>query len=702
MALNLSNLADGVYTLKIDAQDSLDQAAPSFVASFTVDTTAPVLSINQAPTALTGSGNASFIFSATDNLSGVGSYQCALDAATFSSCASPVDLTLLASGNHVFKIKAFDQAQNASAVTSTSWTFDASAPVLSLTQKPTAVMNSKTAVFAFSGSKGGVAISSFDCSLDGAAPSTCTSPISYANLAEGSHRFSLRGQDSLGIISTPLVVTWSVNTALPVESTDACLPIAMPSADAVLSAPKKVFAHYFYPVPLSIDNQPPASDYYTVNYLNPKGEGSKFIASGGLMRERPLPVAPSSAANWQVLNMAKEVRLAIARGLNGFTFDIMCTCDATTGGHLMNMLQAAQLVDSRFKIVLMPDMWGLAGATDTPLANGNGLTVGTNAILTIIKALYANPALFRLADGRLVLAPFATEHIAPSAWAALQAQFKQLGYNVAFIPTFGSLASSIVSPYLSLDIAGLGNFGNPGTPDQLQWGQLSAQFVRSANPKFIYMAGFDPSSYKPQTFIYAEAGNSLGYRNGWQSAIDNKADMIQVVTWNDMGETSAIEPATSASGDTGNGFYNLTGYYATWFQNGSPPAVTHDVLYYFYRKQPTTAAAPALAQPMTQMYPQTPQNQIEMLAFLTAPGTLSITIGGKTYSKSASAGMTSFLVPTLAGIPTFTLVRNSAKVIEFQGKTQIYGNEGLPSGILDLTYWSGSASASGTCAITAQ
>jgi hypothetical protein len=168
--------------------------------------------------------------------------------------------------------------------------------------------------------------------------------------------------------------------------------------------------------------------------------------------------------------------------------------------------------------------------------------------------------------------------------------------------------------------------------------------------------------------------------------------MIQIVTWNDFGESTNVEPVTSQYGDRGTGLYDLTGYYATWFQTGSQPTITRDVLYYFYRKEPTTAAAPAQSQPMTMPFPQTPQNQIELLAFLTAPGTLSITINGQTTTQAAPAGVTSFKVPTAPGIPQFALTRNDVPVIQFQGKTQIYGAAGLPTGVLDLTYWSDSAS----------
>jgi len=80
-----------------------------------------------------------------------------------------------------------------------------------------------------------------------------------------------------------------------------------------------------------------------------------------------------------------------------------------------------------------------------------------------------------------------------------------------------------------------------------------------------------------------------------------------------------------------------------------------------------------------------------------APGTFSI--GGRSFTQDAPAGISSFKVPTAPGNPQFALSRNGADIFSFQGPVQIYGASGLPSGVIDMTYWSGSASQSGVCAL---
>ncbi len=72
---------------------------------------------------------------------------------------------------------------------------------------------------------------------------------------------------------------------------DPCLPFAMPAADDLFGSSKKVFAHYFYPFPLSVGNKSASDDYYNHNYLNKNGESSKWLPQGGFLRQRPLPVS---------------------------------------------------------------------------------------------------------------------------------------------------------------------------------------------------------------------------------------------------------------------------------------------------------------------------------------------------------------------------------------------------------------------------
>src|ERR1700677_823595 len=183
------------------------------------------------------------------------------------------------------------------------------------------------------------------------AGSAAASPSSTAST-------STAASPAKGVASAPAASTALVPASAPATSSlvtnyngaDACLPLTMPSADALFASTKKVFAHYFLPFPLSLDNVTPVNDYYNTQYLNIHGESNKWLAQGGYLRQRPVGITPNSSANWQLLNMEAEVRSAIARGITGFTFDVMSTAEAVgSGSPLSLMLSAAQAVDSRFK-----------------------------------------------------------------------------------------------------------------------------------------------------------------------------------------------------------------------------------------------------------------------------------------------------------------------------------------------------------------
>jgi hypothetical protein len=464
---------------------------------------------------------------------------------------------------------------------------------------------------------------------------------------------------------------------------DACLPFTMPDSAALFGSPRKVFAHYFYPFPLSLDNKPSSSDYYNVNYLNKNGESGKWLANGGFLRQRPLGVGVGSPSDWQLSNMKQEVRMAIARGITGFTVDVMSVKEATNStSHLHSLLAAAHAVDPRFKIVVMPDISALKSDSD--------------AVIQIIAAVASSPAAYKLDDGRLVVTAFNASVNSVQWWQSVIAQLKSQGINIAFVPTFlgwGRQAEAF---------AGISHgFGDWGTATESASERTKGD-PAEAHGSYgkIYMMPVDPQQYRPKESTYWEAGNSGAFRKSWTSSIDGSADWVQLVTWSDFSESSQIEPYTDATlrRDIGTGYYDLNAYYATWFLLGKQPPITHDVLYYFYRREPVDAASPSQSA-STRIRTGSSEDDIELLAFLTAPGTVKIAIGGQSFTQNAPAGMTSFKVHTAPGSPVFSLSRNGSDVVSFQAPVEIFGQAGIPSGVLDLTYWSGSASKSGVCSL---
>src|SRR4029079_707490 len=139
----------------------------------------------QAPPPATSATSATLGFSAP----GATRFWCSLDGALRTPCTSPVDVTgPLAEGAHTFVVVAEGDAP-ASGVTGTSlptvrtWAVDTSPPDTSITAGPSGPTAATAAQFTFTSTETG---GTFQCSLDGAGFSACSSPLSLTNLSEAS------------------------------------------------------------------------------------------------------------------------------------------------------------------------------------------------------------------------------------------------------------------------------------------------------------------------------------------------------------------------------------------------------------------------------------------------------------------------------------------------------------------------------------
>jgi signal peptidase I len=119
-------LVDDSYTIRAFPTDGAGNIGTPVSTTFTVDMTAPPApTISAAPANPTNLTTASFSFSDTE--AGV-TFECRLDAAAFTSCSSPRAYAGLGEGSHTFRVRAVDDATNASTVTSSTWTIDTTDP----------------------------------------------------------------------------------------------------------------------------------------------------------------------------------------------------------------------------------------------------------------------------------------------------------------------------------------------------------------------------------------------------------------------------------------------------------------------------------------------------------------------------------------------------------------------------------------------
>jgi hypothetical protein len=179
--------------------------------SVTVDGTPPSSpTLTATPPDPSNSADATFSFTDDDSTA---SFRCQLDGGGFSGCSSPATYAGLGDGEHTFQVRAVDPAGNQSTVTSYGWTVDTLAPPPpTITSAPPSVTASTEATFAFTDDEAGA---TFRCKLDDAAFSSCTSPITYHGLGEGSHTFGVRARDTAGNLSAVTSHTWTVDLTPP-------------------------------------------------------------------------------------------------------------------------------------------------------------------------------------------------------------------------------------------------------------------------------------------------------------------------------------------------------------------------------------------------------------------------------------------------------------------------------------------------------
>ena len=120
--MTVPTLADGPHTLKVRATKNTNVSLDEAVASFTVDTTAPVTTLD--PSAGPGEGALQAVNTETFKFArgAASSFECSLDGAAFTACESGVRFERLSAGLHRFSVRAVDRAGNRGAAVVRSWT----------------------------------------------------------------------------------------------------------------------------------------------------------------------------------------------------------------------------------------------------------------------------------------------------------------------------------------------------------------------------------------------------------------------------------------------------------------------------------------------------------------------------------------------------------------------------------------------------
>ena len=202
-------LAEGAYTIQVTQLDDLGHAGTSAAATFTVDTTAPNVTLT-GPTAFTNNatpvlsghaGTAAADWStvtvrvyagASATGTAIRTHAGTVDAAgTYTTTVSPA----LSDGVYTAQTGHGDRAGNSALSTPVSFTIDTRAPDTSILAGPSTWTTTRTPTFTFASSE---ASSTFACSLDHQPLATCRSPFTTPRLSDGRHLLRVAAIDRAG------------------------------------------------------------------------------------------------------------------------------------------------------------------------------------------------------------------------------------------------------------------------------------------------------------------------------------------------------------------------------------------------------------------------------------------------------------------------------------------------------------------------
>lgn len=205
-----SALTPASHTFRVRAIDTAGNvdatpAERSWTVMEPADTTPPETTIVAGPAATTTATEATFSFTADET----STFACSLDGAAYTACTSPKTYTGVAVGTHTFRVRATDTAGNTDPTPAEqSWTVEeetpASPPETTISSGPTGTVRTATHTFAFSSDQRSAR---FECSLDGAAFTSCPSPVTI-DVGKGSHTLRVRAVSAGGTDETPAERSW--------------------------------------------------------------------------------------------------------------------------------------------------------------------------------------------------------------------------------------------------------------------------------------------------------------------------------------------------------------------------------------------------------------------------------------------------------------------------------------------------------------
>lgn len=398
----------------------------------------------------------------------------------------------------------------------------------------------------------------------------------------------------------------------------------------------------------------------------------------------------------------QEIAIAQAHGIDGFAMDFGAWLDGDgkpTGyvQSMDNMFEAAKELNSGFKLMLTPEY------SVQPI---------DISVEHMVNRYYDHPNAMRH-NGVFCLSSYG---MSGNSYNSPLTKLKAEGKKIFFIPFSGvgryEMAESVEN--------GLQLCQDPHTDgiwcficDNSVWGLIdeNANLRRATlRANKLYMAGIAPHYNSANV---RDMQGLRGYGAIWEGIIRDNADWVEIVTWNDYNEDTNLmhykwkRDWDKQTYNRDGSYLDATAYYISWYKTGILPKITQDKIFFAYRDRSRWATKVWNAEnkewrlhtmgkgSFTQIHDDV-RDCVYFTTFLTAPTTLTVTIGKQKTSFNMPAGVTHGEVPMLPGVPHFTLQRNRQPVLDVVGRRSIIDKETEENSLdlgshLQSRIWAGAA-----------
>jgi len=377
---------------------------------------------------------------------------------------------------------------------------------------------------------------------------------------------------------------------------------------------------------------------------------------------------PMGGEHAPVDDYIKEIRQAQSHGIDGFALN----CGSWTEqpryrAIATRIFAAAATLGTGFKLFFSAD-W-----------------LSPDQVVAMVSEFYEHPNMLHFAK-KPVLSTFGGYE----EWAqAFLRPLATAGKPVFFVPFFfphdliGRFTGRFTDSNLAQLIAdndfvdGYFFFGAGGSGDGIANTSIKVgQAWRRAGK--LYMAPVSPY-YRGLGGNYRvfETRGFEGMAREWEAAIVADAQWVEIVTWNDWGESTYVADRGSPNvwdAHKGNllshaAYLAASEYYIRWFKTGVQ-RINRDDLYWFYRLSPRKKSGISNIENKTEGFPSGVENledRLFLTVFLIAPAQVDVESGDRRYHFPLSAGVHHLSADFALGLQKFRVEREGRTILTGQG-----------------------------------